>query len=211
MNTRVRRLYREAAFVAAVCALLLLVGRAAGHCDTLNGPVVLAGRAALESGEVTPVLRWVSAPDEAEVRSAFARARLVRVQGDDAKSLADQFFLETLVRFHRASEGMPFNGIKRDAGEVGPTVAVADHALADNDVEPLVRLVTDRVARQLRDRFRAAAEAQRRKDDSVAAGRLFVRAYVEFMHYVEQVCFGAATGEHGESHVPAAGAAVAGR
>ena len=210
MNTRVRRLCREAAFVAAICALLLLVGRAAGHCDTLNGPVALAGRAVLESGDVTPVLKWVAAPDEAEVRSAFARARLVRVQGEDAKSLADQFFLETLVRFHRASEGMPFNGIKRDAGEVAPTVAAADHALADEDVEPLVRLVTERVARQLRERFRVAAEAQKRKDDHVAAGRVFVRAYVEFMHYVEQVCGAGSASDHDDAHA-SADTAVAGR
>jgi hypothetical protein len=36
-----------------------LVPRIAGaHCDTLDGPVVMTAKAALEKGDVTPVLKW---------------------------------------------------------------------------------------------------------------------------------------------------------
>ena len=44
---------------------------AAAHCDTMDGPVVVDARTALEQGDVTPVLRWVRAEDEAEIRAAF--------------------------------------------------------------------------------------------------------------------------------------------
>jgi hypothetical protein len=57
------------------------------------------------------------------------------------------------------------------------------------------------VARQLRARFHAAAQAQKRQNDSVADGRAFVRAYVEFMHYVEQLCPRAASGHGAEDQV----------
>ena len=30
------------------------------HCDTMDGPVVSEGKAALEKNDVTPVLKWVS-------------------------------------------------------------------------------------------------------------------------------------------------------
>ena len=171
----------------ALAVLLLPAVQALAHCDSMHGPVVTAGRTALETGDVTPVLKWVAAGDEADIRAMLARARVVRVQGDEAKALADQFFLETLVRVHRAGEGMPFTGIKHDAGESAAVVTAGDRALADDDVEPLVALVTDRIAREIRSRFRAAAEARRHQDDSVAAGRTFVRAYVEFLHYVERI------------------------
>ena len=186
---------------AVITALLVLSGPAAAHCDTMRGPVVLAGQAALESGDLTPALKWVAAGDEAEIHSAFQRARAVRAQGDEARALADQFFLETLVRIHRAGEGMPFTGIKRDEGEVAPAVVAADRALADDDVEQLVTLVADRVTRQIRTRFRAAAEARRRQDDSVDAGRHFVKLYVDFVHYVERISEAAsADGADGHQH-----------
>ena len=98
MTTTQKRLYRELVLIVAICVMLFPASRAAGHCDTLNGPVALTGRTALESGDVTPVLKSVSASDEPEVRSALARARVVRVQGDDANALAGQFFPETLCR-----------------------------------------------------------------------------------------------------------------
>jgi hypothetical protein len=39
------------------------------YCDTLDGPVVKEARAALEKGDVTPLLKRVKKNDEAEVRS----------------------------------------------------------------------------------------------------------------------------------------------
>ena len=34
------------------------------HCDTLDGPVVADARKALAKGDITPLLKWVSADDE---------------------------------------------------------------------------------------------------------------------------------------------------
>ena len=37
------------------------------HCDTLDGPVVKTARAALEKGDVTPILKWVTNEYETEI------------------------------------------------------------------------------------------------------------------------------------------------
>ena len=58
------------------------------HCDTLSGPVVTAARAALDSGNITPLLRWVQPQDERERRAAFDRAVAVRKTGPEARALA---------------------------------------------------------------------------------------------------------------------------
>jgi hypothetical protein len=50
-----------------------------------------------------------------------------------------------------------------------------------------LRETTAYLAAQLRQRFAAAKEAQKRSKDSVAAGRDYVARYVEFVHYVEQL------------------------
>ena len=47
--------------VAAMVSLLLSgVSAALAHCDTMNGPVVLAARQALAKGDATPALKWVA-------------------------------------------------------------------------------------------------------------------------------------------------------
>jgi len=57
----------------AAFVLVLLPRTADAHCDTLDGPVVATARAALQKGDVTPVLKWVTSANEPEIRAAFAR------------------------------------------------------------------------------------------------------------------------------------------
>ena len=157
------------------------------HCDTLDGPVVTAARAALAKGDVTPVLKWVRAEDETEVRSAFQLTLSARASGGAAKEIADRWFYETVVRLHRAGEGEPYTGLKPAGAEAGPAILAADRALESGSADALVRLLTDRAAAGIRESFRDALEASRSADRSVDEGRRFVRAYVEFIHYAERV------------------------
>ena len=66
---------------AAVVAAGGWTAPAQAHCDTLDGPVVAAGRNALDGGNVNLALVWVQQQDEAEVRHAFDQARSVRKGG----------------------------------------------------------------------------------------------------------------------------------
>jgi len=96
------------------------------------------------------------------------------------------YFLETLVRLHRAGEGEPYTGLK-PAGVVEPAVVEADKALESGSVENLVKLITDAASKGIRERFTKAKEAKKHADYSVEAGREFVEAYVQFTHYVERL------------------------
>jgi hypothetical protein len=196
-----------ARFVIAVAlaAAGTLVARPAGaHCDTLDGPVVTDARAALAKGEVTPVLKWVRADAEPEIRAAFASTLAVRALSSAAADLADTWFFETLVRVHRAGEGAPFTGLK-SAGEVEPGIAAADRALESGSADALNKAMSAHVAEGLTERFAHAVAAKEHAGHSVDAGRRYVAAYVEFIHYVERV-HAAAVGPapaHGESPAPA--------
>jgi hypothetical protein len=184
--------------IATAVVLIASPKDASAHCDTLNGPVVTAARIALQRGDVTPVLKWVKETEEPEVRTAFQRTLAVRGASAEARDLADLYFFETLVRLHRQGEGEPYTGLK-PASTIDPAIEGADQALATGSVNDLVTLVTERAAAGIRERFARAQAGQKHADESVAAGREYVTAYVEFIHYVEQLHLdisGAADREH---------------
>ena len=190
-------------FTASVLALALPTA-AMAHCDTLDGPVVADARVALDKADITPVLKWVKAADEPELRAAFARAQTVRKLDAAARELADSYFFETLVRIHRAGEGAPYTGLK-PAGAVEPVIVKADQALEKGSVDDLAKAIASHAEAGIRERFQHALEAKKHAQESVAAGREYVAAYVTYVHYVEGVVQAVhATAHHGEPAAPAA-------
>jgi Family of unknown function (DUF6448) len=168
-------------------AALLPAAVVSAHCDTMDGPVVAAARAALEKGDVSPVLKWVRPQDEKDIRAAFARTLAVRGGGREARELADTWFFETLVRIHRAGEGAPYAGLAAAGTPIERSIVLADKALASGDSAELVREVSGSVAEGIRERFARAAEARAHAEESVPKGRVYVAAYVELTHYVERL------------------------
>lgn len=169
------------------CALWLLTPLAArAHCDTLEGPVVVAARQALAAGDITPVLKWIKAPDEKTIRSAFDRAIAVRRESPAAAELADLYFFETLVRVHRAGEGAPYTGLK-SATDIDPGVDAADRALASGKVKALATELSTQLQHQIETKFARVSELQQHAEHNVDAGRAFVAAYVDYVHFVEAV------------------------
>ncbi|GEJ58479.1 DUF6448 family protein [Anaeromyxobacter diazotrophicus] len=193
----------------ALAAVLATPALARAHCDTLDGPVVITARTALETGKLAPVLAWVRAQDEAELRAAFQKAQAARKAGPAAREVADTWFFETVVRVHRAGEGAPFTGLHPAGRDLGPAIPAADQALRTGDLAPVEKLLAGELHEGLQHRF-ARVRSQKAPGEDVAAGRAWVAAYVPFVHYVEGVhaaatAAGAEHGEGGEGEVAETG------
>ena len=194
MNTR---FHRALVIAAAVVALGAGDARTAGaHCDTLDGPGVVDARSAMAAGDVAQVLKWVRAEDEPQIRAAFDRTLAVRASGGAALELADTWFFETLVRVHRAGEGAPYTGLE-PAGTVEPGIAAADQAIESGSAEGLVAALTEHLDEGVRHRFERVVAAREHAGHNVAAGRAYVAAYVDFIHYVEGLHVAMAGSGHG--------------
>lgn len=175
--------------IAVGClAIYLVMPRLVGaHCDTMDGPVVKTAKVALEKGDVTPVLKWVKKDDEPAIKEAFKRTLAVRSKGAEAKELADMYFFETLVRIHRAGEGAAYEGLKPAGTEIEPPVASADRALESGSVDETITMIRGVMTEGIRHRFAKAVEKKKHMDESVEAGREYVEAYVDFVHYIEGI------------------------
>jgi hypothetical protein len=167
-------------------AVLALPRPSLAHCDTLDGPVVRAARKALETGKLNPVLAWVRASDEAEIKAAFARALAVRKLGPEPRALAETWFFETLVRIHRAGEGAPYTGLKPAGHALTPALVAADRVAAGGAAGELEERLVEGVRHGLQERL-GALRAQPPPAEDVTRGRAWVAAYVPFVHWVESV------------------------
>jgi uncharacterized protein DUF6448 len=181
----------------ATMVLFIVSSTVSAHCDGMDGPVVKAARRALETHDASLVLIWVQKKDEAEVRQVFQATLAVRNLSPEAKELADRYFFETLVRLHRAGEGAPYTGLKPAGRDLGPAIPAADRALEDGSMEKLKELLSDAMQRGLREHYEKALTKKHFRTDDLAAGREYIEAYVEFVHYVERL--------HEASTMPAQG------
>jgi len=163
----------------------LAVSAVSAHCDALDGPVVEAARRALSTGDVSAVLPWVQSAQESAVREAFLRTLSVRKLNSAAETLADTWFFETVVRIHRAAEGAPYTGLRPAGGHVPPAVRAADKAIAAGDLKPLQAELASGLQGGLQERFQRVLEAK--KHSGVEAGRRYVAAYVDFIHFAERM------------------------
>jgi len=179
------RLARSLSVFAIGFVFLITPAEVFGHCDGMDGPVVKAAQQALVKDDVNLVLIWVPANDEAEIRKVFAKTLAVRKLNAEARELADLYFFETLVRIHRTGEGAPYTGLKPAGRDLGPAIPAADKAIETGVVEPLVKLITSESANGIRGRFQKVTAAKKFNAEDVSAGRGYVKAYFEFVHYVE--------------------------
>ncbi|MCP4372547.1 MAG: hypothetical protein GY797_31240 [Deltaproteobacteria bacterium] len=201
-----RKKMRAGFWVSVLFTLTILANSqsAYAHCDTLDGPVVKEARVALDNENMTPLFKWIRPTDEKMIKETFDMTLDVRTKGKKAKELADMYFFETLVRIHREGEGAPYTGLKPGVA-VDPAVALADKALESGSIDKLVNVLTNAMAKGIRERFKHTNETQKHANKSVEAGREFVESYVIFTHYVEGlhglIKGGAAHhGEKGENH-----------
>jgi hypothetical protein len=147
---------------ALVTAGLMLGAQAAwAHCDAVDGPVAKAVYKALETGDLHPVLAYAPAAAEPEIRAAFEKSRKVRGLGDDARALADDAFLETVIRLHRAGEGAPYTGLKPAGIDYGPVIPAAEHAVETGDLTRLNAALAEAIDHALRERLAHVRELQK--------------------------------------------------
>lgn len=169
------------------------------HCDSLDGPVVIAARAALEMGDVDIVLPYVHEDGWDEVRRAHAKTMVARAAGDEACDVADLWFFETVVRIHRAGEGAPYTGLKPAGLDVGPVIPVAERAIEQGSPDDLVVLLTKHLEDEVRSRFDHVVHLAAEKGRGLHQARRFVAASLDLMVWAHQMYQGIGAVPH-EAH-----------
>jgi len=190
--------------VAVAAGMLLSSQSAQAHCDSVDGPVAKAVQKALDNGNLNPVLAYAPATAEAEIRVAFEKSRKVRGLGTDVRTLADQAFMETVIRLHRAGEGAPYTGLKPAGLDYGPVIPAAEHAVETGDLAKLKAVLMEKVEHALSERLAHVRELKKaplepKTAAEVPHSRERVSAELGFVTFAESL-HQAALGKGAEHH-----------
>ncbi|MGB4587647.1 MAG: DUF6448 family protein [Clostridiaceae bacterium] len=189
--------------IIIVALFMLMVGplMAGAHCDTMDGPTAKDGKKALESNNINYALKWILPQYEDELQSIFEKCIKVRTHSSEAKEIADRFFLESLVRFHRAGEGEPFEGLKPSGTPIDEKVAAADKSIEIGNLSPLEGLVSSEELHELKEKFERVMMLKNYDQNNVQEGREYIEAYVTFFKMAEgEEHEHAHAQSHGQSH-----------
>lgn len=153
------------------------------HCDRVNGPVAVAAKKALQTGDSAHALIWVTDQQADELKSIFEQSLEVYAKGGDSQELAERYFMESTVRLHRQAEGMPYTGLK-PARPNPDDIQVAEEALASGDVAEVTDLLAQEIRHKISELHANVMAAKDNKDQSVETGREWADAYVQYVVYI---------------------------
>ena len=156
------------------------------HCDSYDGPVIKDAIKALETNNVNLALKWVDEANEEEVTTLFNKTYKLKNGDKEIYDLVETHFFETLVRLHRATEGVGYTGLK-PAGSASPIVKMADKSIDKQDVDELVVKFTAHIEKVVREKYEKVKELSLVKDESLEQGRAYVAAYVDYTHTLEGI------------------------
>lgn len=184
-NGGIMNSFKVAAAFSLILMLTALTGTpASAHCDSYDGPVIKDATKALETNNVNLVLKWVTQEQEKEIVSLFNKTYALRSGDADIYKIVETHFFETLVRLHRQTEGAPYTGLK-PAGTTKQIIQMTDEAIKTGDIDGFLVKLDNHINKVVREKYQKVAELNKVKDNSIAQGREYVEAYVDYTHTVE--------------------------
>lgn len=175
------------ATTAVILLLMLAVlayTPASAHCDSYDGPVIKDAAKALETNNVNLVLKWITPEQEKEIIPLFNKTYQLKKGDKEVYAIVEKNFLETLVRLHRETEGAPYTGLK-PAGTTKQIIQMTDKAIETGNVEDFLVTLNKHIDNVIREKYRKVAELSKVKNNTIAEGREYVKAYVDYTHTVE--------------------------
>lgn len=182
--------------------MLSLSSSAGTSTPLFMSPVIDAAKKAITDVNVLYVLPWISPKSEQEVRTAFEVVMHAREQGQDARVVADTWFVETVTRLHCQQQGIPYTELSCPASAA---MRLANHAIEHGDIDSVEDFLQQKmklVVRKNWDYLQKTAGADIRNTN---AARQHTQATLSFLRLVYALYTILMTDNHNANRMEAVG------
>lgn len=171
--------------VSFICAFALVPNLTLAHCDTMDGPVIIDAKKAIETKNPNYFLIWIQEKDEVRVLEEFRKTLEERSKNPERNEAIDTAFFENLVKIHREGEGAEYTGLKPAGSVTNPVIHLTDEAVGSGTSEKLETFLSDAIQAEVANRFQEVMDKKNYPTEDVQAGREYIASYVTFFHYLE--------------------------
>ena len=179
-------LHSNLSFLFALLFMLSGSVPASAHCDSYDGPAIKDAIKALETNNVSLVLKWITSDQEKDIIPLFKKTYALKSGDKEVYDIVEKHFFETLVRLHRETEGATYTGLK-PAGTTKPIIQLSDKAIESNDIDELLVKLNNHTGKVIREKYEKVAILDKVKNESPEKGREYVKAYVDYTHTLEAI------------------------
>ena len=149
-----------------------------------NGPVMRAAKRALETGKPHYILSWIPEESENTLKNLLEKACCARnIQKDTHDHIVNWYF-ETINRLHSGYFGSHNLNISTKTPEEKTIIFLVERACESGNFEEITTVIQDTPAGEMQQRFN---DVMRKRDygvDNIAAGRVYVSAFTDFIAFV---------------------------
>jgi hypothetical protein len=160
------------------------------YSDKIQGPVMNAAKMALETGNVNYILIWVPQESENSLKNLLEKTCC---EGSSKKNLQNHTFdwyFETVNRLHSANWWILYRCLKPGGLDESPLVLNVERAINIGNFEEIIGDIPDTCAGEVKQRFQQVMDKRNYPVNNIAAGRVYVSAFFDFIGYVHNLSSG---------------------
>jgi len=158
------------------------------HHDAVNAPDMKAAKMALETGNANYVLIWVPEESENKLKNLLEKTCCERSARKNMQNRAINWYFETVSRLHSANKGALYTCLKPVEVDESPIVLKVESAIESGNFEKIISVIPNTHASDVRERFHHVMDKRNYDVNTIAAGRAYVSAFIDFMAYMHNIC-----------------------
>jgi hypothetical protein len=149
-----------------------------------NGPVMSAAKRALDTGNAQYILIWIPEESENTLKNLLEKVCCARNTQKVAYDHIVDWYFKTINRLHSVYCGPHNLNISSKAPEEKKIILLVERACESGNFKEITTVIRDTPYAEMRQRFNDVMKKKNYRVENIAAGRLYVSAFTDFVAFV---------------------------
>ena len=155
-----------------------------------KGPVLSAAKRALETGNADYILIWIPEESENTLKNLLEKVCCeINIHKNACDDIVDWYF-NTVNRLHTVYCGPHNLNLSTKAHAEKKIIYLAERACKSGNYQDITSVIQDTPDGEMRQRFNDVIKKRNYRAENIAAGRVYVSAFTDFIVFVKNQCAG---------------------